>query len=61
MKKDKPLIISDPFPRTMELIFTKSQIKYLNTKFKLINAPNKNKSNFHPKAFSLLYHKMAQV
>ena len=47
MKKEKPLIISDPFPRTMELIFTKSQIKYLNTKFKLINAPNKNKSNFY--------------
>ena len=47
MKKEKPLIISDPFPRTMELIFTKSQIKYLNTKFKLIKAPNKNKSNFY--------------
>ena len=47
MKKEKPLIISDPFPRTMELIFTKSQIKYLNTKFKLIYAPNKNKSNFY--------------
>ena len=26
----KPTILVDPFPRTMELIFTKDKLKYLN-------------------------------
>ena len=34
--KKKPIILVDPFPRTMELIFSKDKLNYLNSKFKLI-------------------------
>ena len=32
----KPIILVDPFPRTMELIFTKDKLNYLKSNYKLI-------------------------
>ena len=49
MKKNKPIILVDPFPRTMDILFSKENLKYLNTNFKLLNAPKKNKINFYKK------------
>ena len=52
----KPLIICDPYPRTLDLIFSKENFKKLNTKFKLINVPSDNKKikeNFYNKNISL--------
>ncbi len=40
-------IIVDPFPRQMDLIFSKDKLVYLKKNFKLINAPIKNKKNFY--------------
>ena len=42
----KPIVISDPYPRTLDLIFTKTKLKELKTKYKIIVAPKKNKNNF---------------
>ena len=49
MKKNKPIILIDPFPRTMDILFSKENFKYLNTNFKLLNAPKKNKTTFYKK------------
>ena len=43
----KPIVISDPFPRTLNLIFTKKKLKELNTKYKILIAPTKNKKKFY--------------
>ena len=43
----KPIVISDPYPRTLDLIFTKKKLKELKSKYKIINAPQKNKKNFY--------------
>ena len=43
----KLIVISDPFPRTLDLIFTKKKLKELKTKYKLIVAPSKNKKKFY--------------
>ena len=40
-------IIVDPFPRQMDLIFSKDKLVYLKKNFKLIDAPIKNKKNFY--------------
>lgn len=45
----KLIVISDPFPRTLDLIFTKKKLKELKTKYTLIVAPSKNKKNFYEK------------
>ena len=34
-------ILIDPFPREMELIFTKEKLRLLKKNFNLINAPKK--------------------
>ena len=39
----KQIVISDPFPRTLDLIFTKEKIKELKKKYKIITVPEKNK------------------
>ena len=39
----KPIVISDPYPRTLDLIFTKTKLKELKNKYKIIVAPKKNK------------------
>ena len=49
MKKNKPILITDPFPRTMELIFSKFQLKYLSNNFTIVKAPTKNKDKFYKK------------
>ena len=43
----KPIVISDPYPRTLDLIFTKTKLKELKTKYKIIVAPKKNKKKFY--------------
>ena len=30
MKKNKPIIISDPFPRKLDLLFSKKNMKFIN-------------------------------
>ena len=45
----KPIVISDPYPRTLDLIFTKKKLKELKSKYKIINAPQKNKKKFYEK------------
>ena len=42
----KPIVISDPYPRTLDLIFTKTKLKELKTKYKIIVAPKKIKKIF---------------
>ena len=49
MSQNKPIILLDPYPRTMDLLFSKENLKYLKNNFKLITAPNKNKNNFYEK------------
>ncbi len=45
----KHIVISDPFPRTLNLIFSKKKLKELKSKYNLINAPKFNKKNFYAK------------
>ena len=52
MNKNKPIILLDPYPRTMDLLFSKENLNYLKKKFKLITAPNKNKNNFYSYEFT---------
>ena len=43
----KLIVISDPFPRTLDLIFTKKKLKELKTKYKVLIAPNEKKRQFY--------------
>ena len=43
----KPIVISDPFPRKLDLIFTKKKLKELKKKYKLIVVPKSNKNKFY--------------
>ena len=54
MKEKKPVILTDPFPRTLELIFSKENFLFLKKNFILIKAPinKKNKKNFYFKNIS---------
>jgi len=45
----KLIVITDPFPRTLDLIFTKKKFKELKSKYKTITAPKNNKKNFYEK------------
>jgi Phosphoglycerate dehydrogenase and related dehydrogenases len=45
----KYIVISDPFPRTLDLIFSKKKLKELKSKYKLIIAPKFNKKDFYEK------------
>ena len=45
----KHIVIQDPFPRTLKLIFSKDKFKTLKSNYNLINAPKKNKKNFYDK------------
>ena len=45
----KSIVILDPFPRTLDLIFSKEKLKVLMSKYKTITAPKKNKKNFYKK------------
>mgnify|MGYP003685757507 FL=1 len=43
----KLLVISDPAPRSLDLIFTKKKLKELKLKYNLLVAPQKNKDKFY--------------
>ena len=43
----KQIVISDPFPRTLDLIFTKEKTKELKNKYKILTVPEKNKKKFY--------------
>tara|TARA_Y100001970_G_scaffold193201_1_gene234804 strand:- start:783 stop:1805 length:1023 start_codon:yes stop_codon:yes gene_type:complete len=43
----KHIVILDPFPRTLDLIFSKKKLKELKSKYELIIAPKFNKRNFY--------------
>ena len=45
----KLIVISDPFPRTLDLIFTKSKLRELKSKYKILTAPKNNKKIFYVK------------
>ena len=49
MTKNKPIIITDPFPRTMDILFSKENLKFLKNNFNLIKAPKINKKKFYKK------------
>jgi len=48
----KPVIISDPYPRSLSLIFTKQKLQMLKRSFVIITAPEKNKRDFYEKNIS---------
>ena len=48
----KPIIISDPFPRSLSLIFTKKKLQELKKSFSIITAPNRDKRKFYEKNIS---------
>ncbi|MBT4951947.1 MAG: hydroxyacid dehydrogenase [Pelagibacteraceae bacterium] len=52
MQKKKPIILIDPYPRTMDLLFSKKNFEYLKKNFTLITAPKKNKNYFYNKYLS---------
>ena len=45
----KLIVILDPFPRTLDLMFTKEKLKILKSKYQTITAPKKNKKKFYEK------------
>jgi len=42
----KLIVISDPYPRILDLIFTKKKLKVLNSEYEIITPPKINKKNF---------------
>ena len=49
MNKNKPVILLDPYPRTMDILFSKVNLKFLKNNFTLLKAPKNNKKNFYIK------------
>ena len=45
----KLIVITDPYPRTLDLIFTKKKLKELKSRYKVITAPKTNKAEFYKK------------
>ena len=45
----KHIVIVDPFPRTLELIFSKDKFKILKSKYELVYAPKNQKKFFYEK------------
>ena len=45
----KLIVIVDPFPRTLELIFSKDKFKILKSKYELVYAPKNQKKFFYEK------------
>ena len=43
----KLIVITDPYPRTIDLIFTKKKLKELKSKYQTITAPKINKKKFY--------------
>ena len=51
----KHIVILDPFPRTLKLIFSKDKFKKLKLSYKLIYAPKMHKKNFYEKKLKLIH------
>ncbi|MDC0060601.1 hypothetical protein OAJ19_02670 [Pelagibacteraceae bacterium] len=49
MNKNKPVILLDPYPRTMDILFSKVNLQFLKNNFTLLKAPKSNKNNFYIK------------
>ena len=45
----KHIVISDPYPRRLDLIFSKKKLKELKSKYQLLKAPKLNKKDFYEK------------
>ena len=45
MNNNKPVILLDPYPRTMDILFSKVNLKFLKNNFTLLKAPKNNKKN----------------
>ena len=45
----KLIVISDPFPRTLELIFTKKKLRELKSKYKILTVSKNNPKQFYEK------------
>lgn len=43
----KPIVISDPYPRTLDLIFTKKKFKELKSNYTILSSPKVNKKKFY--------------
>ena len=43
----KLIVISDPYPRTLDLIFTKKKLKELKSQYEIITPPKINKKKFY--------------
>ena len=43
----KSIVITDPFPRTLELIFTKKKLRELKSKYKVLTVSKKNPKQFY--------------
>ena len=48
----KPTILVDPYPRTMELIFSKDNLNYLKSNYKLIKRIKLTEQDFYNKNIS---------
>ena len=44
----KLIVISDPYPRTLDLIFTKKKLKELKSEYEIITPPKINKKKLCP-------------
>ena len=53
MNKNKPIVLIDPYPRTMDILFSKKNFDYLDKNFTLIKIPKKNKKIFYNKYLPL--------
>ena len=53
MNKNKPIVLIDPYPRTMDILFSKKNFDYLDKNFTLIKVPKKNKNFFYNKYLPL--------
>ena len=51
----KHIAIVDPFPRTLELIFSKDKFRILKSKYKLLYVPKIKKIFFMRKIFTKLH------
>ena len=45
----KLIVLSDPFPRTLELIFTKKNLRELKSKYKILSVSKNNPKQFYEK------------
>lgn len=54
------VILIDPYPREMKLIFTDEKLRLLKKKFKLVTAPKRNKNKFYEKYIDQAHYILGQ-